>query len=752
MIDISKAFGTSSETISAFFQQPGVGYYIPLYQREYSWDEENVEQLMDDICHGVEGLLAKDESIRFMGTVILVKEHNPAVNIQPQDNRALPSMINNVIDGQQRISTIALLGCLLYQRLHQLRQLLPSDATYEGLREATDSYLATLQELFSVDIRRGDPQRKPIIIRGSVDSWTFNGTDEDNYKSYVSSFLATFIRATSKHTSFPSGSTSLLVGKNIRRMQVWLNYVEKAHEQIDDHFPLAWNILEQMSEEDLWSYSRPDLVKLVKNRGNPMSAVEKQVCSLVQLFAFCHYLLQRCCLTLIQPVSENWAFDMFQSLNATGTPLTALETFKPLVVNTVSSQGGTYKDSQSEAYYEHVDRLFSPMRSAASKSKLTNEYLTIFALTHDGSKLSGQFSEQRRWLTERYSKCNTLATREEFIKRMGDLAVYWSKAITFDPSKQVAISGTDGVVDLDRRQAALSMMYLQDAGHKMANAILSRFYGLVLRHVPDADKEFVLACKSVAAFFTIWRSALPNTGLDDVYRKLLRDHMSWEQSGKLLSAKLLNTHLQSALTDRSINTKSEWLSKASHYLRYDNGRTVCKFALFVTAHDTIADSAEPGLMKIGTSGSYPYLQPDKWRSDDLKSIEHVAPQDPKIGASWDANLYTDYSYQRIGNLVLLPTSINSSASNKGWLEKWIYYRHLAEKDPANIIMLQNEAVANGVDLQPETTTLLSNTPYQEHMTPIVQLGATGLWDRTLVDKRTQRICDILWDRIYPWLS
>jgi len=28
MIDISKAFGTSSETVSAFFQRPGVGYYI----------------------------------------------------------------------------------------------------------------------------------------------------------------------------------------------------------------------------------------------------------------------------------------------------------------------------------------------------------------------------------------------------------------------------------------------------------------------------------------------------------------------------------------------------------------------------------------------------------------------------------------------------------------------------------------------------------------------------------------------------
>ncbi|NJL10672.1 MAG: DUF262 domain-containing protein [Calothrix sp. SM1_7_51] len=78
MIDISKAFGTSSETISAFFQRPGVGYYIPLYQREYSWDKENIDQLIEDICRGVDSLLSEEKNtIRFLGTVILVTERNP---------------------------------------------------------------------------------------------------------------------------------------------------------------------------------------------------------------------------------------------------------------------------------------------------------------------------------------------------------------------------------------------------------------------------------------------------------------------------------------------------------------------------------------------------------------------------------------------------------------------------------------------------------------------------------------------------
>jgi len=751
MIDISKAFGTSSETVSGFFQRPGVGYYIPLYQREYSWDKENIEQLMEDICRGVDGLLTQDNAIRFMGTVILLKESNPSVNINPRDNRALPSRIDNVIDGQQRLSTIALLACLLYQRLYQIRKELPNDTNYAGLIEAVNSYLAILMEVFSVDLRRGSPARKPIIIRGSVDGWTFDG-DDNNYKSEVSSFLASFIRAITENSAFPQANKNSLVGKNLSIINSLLKDVEEAHESGSEDFPPAWEILEAMPEEYLWSYSRPELVSIVKERGTPLSAVEKQVCSLVQLFAFCYYLLHRCCFTLIEPISEDWAFDMFQSLNATGTPLTALETFKPLVVNFVSSTSSGFRNSKSEKYFEQVDNLLSPLRSASSKNTLTKEYLTIFALTHDGTKLSTQFSTQRRWLTERYNGCTSMSEREEFIRRMAELAMYWMNAINFNPSRLAAIPETEQVPDRHRKQAALSVLYLQDAKHKMANTILSRFYALALRKEPNADNEFVFACKAVAAFFTLWRSTLPNKGLDDVYRKLLREQMSWEKGNQLLTVSHLKTYFKNILIEKGIGDRDRWKNKAKQYLRYDNAKTVCRFALFVTSHDTIPDPTNPGLMKSGTSGSSPYLEPNKWRSEYFKSIEHIAPQKPQNADGWDPEIYNHNDNQRIGNLIILPTEFNSSAGNKGWIEKWIYYRHLAETDPNNLAALKQEAAQHGVNLKKETVELLTRTPHNHHIIPIVKLGAAGPWDKSLVEKRTQRMCDILWERMYEWLA
>jgi hypothetical protein len=758
-VEISQAFATSSETISDFFQRPGVGYYIPLYQRPYSWDTENIDQLIADISSGVDALLEDENNIRFLGTVILVKESNPNDNINPQDRKALPTRIDNVIDGQQRISTIALLACLLYQRLYEISGRLPKDSKYDGLREAVNDYLATLVELFSFDLRRGSPSRKPIIIRGAVDGWTFDG-DDNNYPSEVSSFLASFIRAITNKSTFPQIPKVSLVGKNLRRMNSLLNNVEKAYDSNlnDESFPGAWEIINKMKQVELWSYERPELVEIVNNRSKPLSVNDKRVCSLVQLFAFCHYLLQRCCFTLNEPVSEDWAFDMFQSLNATGTPLTALETFKPLVVNIVNSQSVNreeFKGSKSEKYFDIVEQLLAPLSSASSKNKLTNDYLTLFALIYDATRLSTHFSAQRRWLTEKYEKIKSLEEKEEFVHRMGDLATYWEKVRKFKPNGLPFIPETEKVQDPHRKEAALCVLYLQDAGHKMANTILSRFYSLVIRNQPQADTEFVFACKAVAAFFTLWRSALPNAGLDEVYRKLLREKMSWEKGNSQLKVQELKKYLMGALQDKEIGTKEEWKKKATQYLRHNEAKAVCKFALFVTSHDTIPDPANPGLMKFGTLGSSPsYLEPTKWISEDFKSIEHVAPQKPKLlsSADWDTALYENDDYEQIGNLLLLPTEINSSASNKAWIEKWIYYRHLAETDPEKLASLRKEAEDNGVDLKDKTIDLLKKTQHKHHIIPIVQLGATGQWDKSFVEKRTERICDILWERIYEWLA
>jgi len=158
MIDISKAFGTSSETVSAFFQRPGVGYYIP-YINENTVGTKKTHQSIEDICRGV--LLIEDKTIRFLGQLFL-SQNAILININPRDNRALPPRIDNVIDGQQRISTIALLACL--PTTVSNKEKVPNSSDYGGIEETVNSYLETLLEVFSFDLKRGSPIESQLLF------------------------------------------------------------------------------------------------------------------------------------------------------------------------------------------------------------------------------------------------------------------------------------------------------------------------------------------------------------------------------------------------------------------------------------------------------------------------------------------------------------------------------------------------------------------------------------------------------------
>lgn len=328
--------------------------------------------------------------------------------------------------------------------------------------------------------------------------------------------------------------------------------------------------------------------------------------------------------------------------------------------------------------------------------------------------------------------------------------MYWQNIIV---KKGNVILKTENISNSDLpKQAAFCTLYLQKAGHKMAHSVLSRFYSQILREGNDADIKFILACRQVAAFFTLWRSALDNAGLDDVYRELLQSKISWKKGDTDLNNEVLKKYFLGVLEDKKIGDKNSWKNKAIEYLRYDNVKIVCRFALFVTAHNTISDPDCIGLMKMSNPGVCSYLETDKWNSDSFSTIEHIAPQQQSSEEDWDNNLYDDENnYEKIGNLTLLPVEINSSVGNKTWIEKWIYYKHLAETNPDCLDNLQQEAENYDISLSSQIVEKLKKTLHNHHIESIVNVGITGTWDKSLVEARTERICDILWERMYKWL-
>jgi hypothetical protein len=750
MINVSKAFQTSSVVLAEFYAPQGRAYYIPEYQRGYSWSEENVDQLIDDIIRGVQLLVESpgnsSKLITFLGTVIIVPDVRPNLSIPRFDVTARPSITYGIIDGQQRMSTLTLLAIALINKINQI--VLPSVDTDADpdLLEAVDSQVSKLQEMVSTSFGKQGytPERKPKLIRAGVDRWTKDGPDEGSYESDLAHFVAQVLRNPTMNASKMQPRKKTLVAANHRRIVQRLDQILSGNQDSDEEYPSAAAILAHIPELDLWKYDRPWLVERIRQ------AESEPLQRLVQLLAFAHYLSDRCCLTVIEPNDESWAFDMFQSLNATGTPLTALETFKPLVVERTKKEDGEYYDTLTATMYEEIDDLFSKYRSAATKSRATNEYLTTFALAHNGYKLSSQFSEQRRWLRDEYLlMADDSAERIEFIKRMRDVAVYLRASLSEKPSLTRLFGADSNLSESDQNRIRLCLSYLKQANHRMAHSVLSRYHSQVTRQQHGADLEFAQATQAVVAFFTLWRAALPNSGLDVTYRRVLQQALAWEKSTGPITAVTLKDHLRGALISHEIGSLHDWLPRAKENLRYDRSQTVVKFSLHVTAHDTEADLQIPGLMTVSKKNSCDYLSYQQWVSDALDTVEHVAPIN---GNAWPAELREENLHHRIGNLTLLPRGVNTSISNRGWIEKWFYYQYLSKTRQLDGIALAQAAASIGVELDRKSLELLRSAPYARHIDSIAHLGPDGRWDRKLVERRTERICTILWDRMWAWLN
>ncbi|MGH1602045.1 DUF262 domain-containing protein [Helicobacter pylori] len=85
-------------TINDFFALPGTIFSIPVYQRNYTWEEENCEKLLQDIVS-----ISQNKRTHFMGSITYILHHI-------DDEKSLRQLQKFVIiDGQQRITTIMLL-------------------------------------------------------------------------------------------------------------------------------------------------------------------------------------------------------------------------------------------------------------------------------------------------------------------------------------------------------------------------------------------------------------------------------------------------------------------------------------------------------------------------------------------------------------------------------------------------------------------------------------------------------------------
>lgn len=783
---MAQPFKHDAASLHDFFSQGGRGFYVPYYQRNYSWDEENATKLIGDIFSSIKRTLSKPNNSIFLGTVILHDEKNVVTGVH-SDTPNLLTKVANVVDGQQRITSIAILACAIEEQINQivpkLKALAGSATEFDTLATELTDELPNIRRFYSVEITKtgAQPKLKPKIIRaGDVsanpvsDQWTLGGDINHFYRSNTSSFLSKFI----------AGIAIDMIPTDERLGSVLEVFREKISEEITGaDAGLATGLL---SANGLTDGSLSNFMAYPPNWANVHTLPPDEqalYCGGMLLLAVCSFLKNSCHLVVIECLDLGLAFDMFQSLNATGTPLTAFEVFKPQIVK---AWGAGYSTA-IKPQVDRIEKVFETESNSSDKEELTDKVIVSSALVFNGMERSRRFSEERDWLTDTLDDSLSAGvptqTSIDFVTSIADQADYFLTFIKPRRSpKNSATFGlcnhllTMGLTPQQADSAALCVFYLKDAGHQFAHAVLSVFYSKLLRAQSNAAAkmaaatEFVAVCEATAAFFTLYMGAQQGRFPDSDYRALFQStagNISFANGAANQTAVFVKAAFRQALENQKIYDSANpvaarqiWVDLAKENAWYSR-KAVCRFALLVSAHDAAPDltAGNEGLFTNGMPNCSDLLNCRIWHMSSYEVIEHVAtreqPSSIKFAAHFDATIYPgNYSIvDKLGNLTLLSGAVNSSIYSE-WPDKVFYYWNLTTPG-STAVGPTGAALAASLGIgsvPPALSALVAASSYLSHLAPLALRGQQGLnWDAAFIARRSEHLCQRVFDKLDTWL-
>ena len=735
------------------------GFRIPEYQRTYDWSQERIGRLLEDCANGL-GQLRKQgtqESFTFLGTLILVNERSESTF----NGRSLA-----VVDGQQRLTTLLLICCALVEKISAnlgLAEDLPQDARVLILGEA-ERHIGLLFACIFGELRSFQQKgRYPRIIRHE-DKRATQRIDAD-YKSTISKFLMDFAEHYSstnlerKEFSFQRGredhGTSRRLRANYEFIKQQVTYIAglQSHGLKEDEIIDC----EVVASNDFNLKGFTNLLPKIDRRQDDriVSAICKQGKPnvLTRLVLFASYMSQCVVLTRVETEDQESAFDIFDALNTTGEPLTAIETFRPLVIKTEKQQASGYRGSPSEIEFDEIESVFKKIDKPADRQTEARELVISFALYANGEKIPKDLRQQRRYLRRSFEKrCETLKSKRRFVKSLAEMTQFRSECWNRD--------GIRETTNLES-SARLCLQFIRDMNSSLALPIIARYWSK--RHETSGEIEFVTAVHALTAFLVLRRSVTGSTGgIDAVFRSIMRDKSEFgaplctglKSENQLVEADRLKAYLRSLLADKQIEVtdKKSWIENAKEVPIGRHTSVLAKFLILAASQYATPDSNRPGLLTrkgFRESGEQDYLTYENWTAAEYKTIEHVAPA-TNPGHGWDPEIYVAKRFVRdlVGNLALLPQKENASLGNSPWKRKKLFYLALTEPDKAKQEDYLRQAEAKNLEFPKNTKALIRQGRRLHLLDPVRNVDE---WDESFILARTENILSLAWDRLEEWL-
>ena len=735
-----------------------VGFRVPEYQRTYDWNAENIKRLLEDCLNGFYYLSRpkNEESYTFLGTIILVSE-------KPESTFDGSSL--SVVDGQQRLTTLILLCCALIEELF-LRQ----DEAH-NFQEPTKSWIKReidfiSERLFDCVIgqlrRRGRTAEFPRIVRYPEDNRGFSRSDAE-YRSVIAKFLMDFAdhysqgnaASTIEHTDNNSGACRLLQNYKYIKEQVELG-IYKGDETADtkrqsdlDHNQVVHKDFEKAGLRNLFEKLDTLSDQAQQNRAISHIASNSDSSGLIRMMLFSHYVLKSVILTRVETGNEDAAFDIFDSLNTTGEPLTAIETFKARVIGFENDNTG-YSGSDSAIHFATLEQNLNHIYPETNKrQRETKDLLVTFALYLEGDKLPLNLGSQRTYLRSKFDEAADSNLKRQMVQSLADIAefrkTYWN---------QEFIRTLDSIHHHNTSDwLKLCCMFISEMKTSLALPIMARYWK---QYQQDGNEDtFADAVKALTAFLVLRRSITGTTGgIDSDFRKMMKTHCTGlDNSNSLPSLDELKETLRGYLAVPRIRVtdKETWVSQVCEVSLANRSQPLCRFLLFAASNNARTDQENPGLLtreQVIPGDQLTYLNFSKWQDDKYATVEHVVP-DSNSG-DWDEEIYSlPHIRHTIGNIILLPQKENSSVGNASWAKKKLFYRALAaETEPERKSQFE-QAKKEGLTFPKRTENLLKKQVRLDMLDPIA--NATK-WTKSTIKKRSKNILELAWDVIAPWLG
>lgn len=535
-------------------------YVIPKYQREYTWSYKEWDALYDDITENIEGY--------FIGSIICI---NTGDSNYPR---------LEVIDGQQRLTTLCLFLLAIYRRLNEHKEEMDEDDLFEisWIRKALQN---------SKNANNG------LILLPQVQNY-----NQDDFSTVM----------------FENG-----ILKYAKKMP---SYGRRKIYRCFSHF--LYKIDQDLKESD--------------DKVATLLEIKKKVCNAM--------------LVKIEVSSHSDAYILFESLNNRGTPLTAIDLMKNLIMARAEKVGLTV-DECFEQWKELLEYLTDDY---ATQERFFRYYYNAFK-----NKLNEPF---RKDDLKKKDPLGIVATKSNLLQ-------IYEKLINYD------LQGfLDQILTVGRIFAELRDMEDDKTPYRRALLDLSRIQGvpsyqllMFLIHNKEEiqlTEDVIIKIVNLLKIFFVRRNVTDYPGTRDLNRIFMDTIASIENTGVKGDAVYATV----------VDILSKWVASDDLFEKRLNG-DIYKENIGATRFILCA-LAQKSMTKETWTDLWEYKQYEKSNHNVfIWTIEHIFPEGENIPQAWVdmiaggnrdlANEYLQKYVHKLGNLTI--TGYNSSLSNFSFVQK-----------------------------------------------------------------------------------